>query len=225
MDTFTPILSLLVVIMLQQAPTPIEVVDKVRQFYTDAWNQLIYFVTALFAVVGIIIPWAIQRYQQKTFRHEEAKLIEELSRKNQTIIEEIINKKYTELSDKLQAEMVNITLSLKRETARAETGALMVQARLLWSQEQYFQALESGLSAVKSALQSGDQANVQRVLNNITRDVLPHIKKTELDESPHMLEKVKEVFDELQAANEDRRYTNYILQLQKAYKEIERKRE
>jgi hypothetical protein len=208
--------------LLQQSPTPIpapiEIVDKVRQFYTDAWNMLILYVTILIAIVGVVIPLIIQRYQNRTFRLEEEKLKDNLIKENKATIEKAINERAADLQKQMDENMERITASLKQEMARSLTGALMVQTSFLWTEKRYLDALESGLSAIKSALQSGNQANVQRALRNVTRDILPNISKQQYEQQPYIKEKIEDTFKTLEAENTDGRYTNYIRDLQNAYK-------
>jgi low affinity Fe/Cu permease len=207
--------------VLQQLPTPtpapIEIVDKVRQFYTDAWNMLIVYVTILIAVVGVVIPFTIQWYQNRTFRREEEKLKESLAKSNEALINRVINEKATDLQQKLDDHLGQATVSLKQEIARSQAGAYMVQSSFLWKQARYVEALESGLSAIKSALQSGDQANVQRALNNVTNDILPHITTEQYERQPYIREGLDSTVAALKAEDRDRRYTNYIRSLQIAY--------
>jgi type II secretory pathway pseudopilin PulG len=199
-------------------PAPIEIVDKVRQFYTDAWNMLILYVTILIAIVGVVIPLIIQRYQNRTFRLEEEKLKDNLIKENKAIIEKAINERAADLQKQMDENMERITASLKQEMARSLTGTLMVQTSFLWTEKRYLDALESGLSAIKSALQSGNQANVQRALRNVTRDILPNISKQQYEQQPYIKEKIEDTFKTLEAENTDGRYTNYIRDLQSAYK-------
>ena len=148
--------SLSIIALLQQSaaptPVPIEIVDKVRQFYTDAWNMLLYYVVALIALVGVVVPLALQWYQQRTFKHEEAKLVDELSRKNETLVGELIKQKTKEMNTRLDESLKALAADFERRTARAEGGAYMVQSTLLWSQGRHIEALQSGLSAIKSTV-------------------------------------------------------------------------
>jgi hypothetical protein len=211
MNSFISI-ALMSMALLQQSPTPtpapIEIVDKIRQFYTDAWNMLMVYITILIAIVGVVIPLTIQWYQNKTFRLEEEKLKESLIKENQAFIDKAINE-----------NMERITASLKQEIARSLTGALMVQTSFLWTEKRYLDALESGFSAIKSSLQSGNQANVQRSLRNVTRDILPNINKQQYEQQPYLKEKIGDIFKTLEAENTDGRYTDYVRDLQNAYKE------
>ena len=198
-------------------PTPIEIVDKVRQFYTDAWNMLILYVTILIAIVGVLVPFTIQWYQNRTFRLEEERLKESLKKDNEVVIETVINKRVADLQKKLGEDLARTAASLKQEIARSQTGAYMVQTSFLWNQGRYVEALESGLSAIRSALQSGDQANVQRALNNVSKDILPHISKQQYEQQPYIREDIESTVETLKAEDKERRYTNYIRRLQDAY--------
>ena len=124
-------LSIIALLQQSAAPTPlpIEIVDKVRQFYTDAWNMLLYYVVALIALVGVVVPLALQWYQQRTFKHEEAKLIEELSRKNETLVGELIKQKIKEMNTRLDESLNALAEDFERRTAR-EIGRASCRERV-----------------------------------------------------------------------------------------------
>ena len=69
-------------------------------------------------------------------------------------------------------------------------------------------------------MRSGDQANVQRALNNVTVDILPNVKRKELYERPHISKEIGKVIKSLEEADDDRRYTNYVFGLQQALEKL-----
>ncbi len=50
------------------------ILGKVNSFYSGAWSQLIIYTSALFALIGIIIPILVQFYQKRVLKLEKESL-------------------------------------------------------------------------------------------------------------------------------------------------------
>lgn len=66
------------------ADRSIDLIDKVDNFYNNAWNKLILFGSILFAIVGVFIPLVIQWYQKRTLKLSEETLKNNLKKELKT---------------------------------------------------------------------------------------------------------------------------------------------
>ena len=62
----------------------IDILDKVHGFYQDAWTNLLWFVgvlmTVLALVVGVLVPWWLERSRKQTFQLSEERVMDEIAK-------------------------------------------------------------------------------------------------------------------------------------------------
>lgn len=103
----------------QPAVDALDLVTKVDQFYNNAWNRLLFVI----AIVGIAVPYLVQRYQQWSFDKAETELRGEIS----TLKQELLDRSDAQIR-KMKQESDEVTSSLKREVAFNAAGMFELEA-------------------------------------------------------------------------------------------------
>ena len=78
----------------------IDLVQKVDDFYNNAWTKLIIVISVGFTVVGIIVPLFIQWFQKRSLQASENLLKKEISDNAKKIKEELLAELITKIDDK-----------------------------------------------------------------------------------------------------------------------------
>ncbi|MES2274581.1 MAG: hypothetical protein V4592_01070 [Bacteroidota bacterium] len=111
------------VIQAHQSNPNFDLVYYVNNFYEQAWNKLIWVVSILFGIGGILLPILIQLWQRKSLRLSET----EMRREIDTAIKDAkseINKEMLSLISAASNQLSN-AITLARNDLKSEIGALL----------------------------------------------------------------------------------------------------
>lgn len=149
----------------------VDIVQKVDDFYNNAWDKLLVFGSVLFAVVGIIVPIVIQWYQKQTLKISEVSLKEDL--KN-TLKEEL------QVLIESQFQKNEARLKLLNDSANAKI--LTAQAKFNVERNFYKSAIGEIVDAANFSLECNDFKNIQELLELLSQKCLPNLSVEELND-------------------------------------------
>jgi hypothetical protein len=166
----------------------LEILSKVNEFYDSAWSKLIYLLTGAFAVLGVIMPFAIQHYQTKALRASE----NEIETKIKKTLEQEFNKKFEEK-----------IAEFKSETERNHNlfSALFLQfnADNLLEKGSYYKSIIDYVGAIGFYVACKDLAGISMVLDNLHRSVSnlseAELTKLKADEDISLMKNLKDIDD------------------------------
>lgn len=149
----------------------VELIDKVDNFYNNAWDKLIIFGSILFAIVGIFVPLVIQWYQKRTLKLSEETLKAYLKKelKEELLID--IKKQFDENETKL-----------KTLNASANAKILFSQAKFSIEKNSYKGALGEIVTASISSLECNDFRTLQDLLDYLLVNCLPYLSVEEIND-------------------------------------------
>lgn len=155
----------------------IELINKVDSFYQSAWSMLIITGSIFLGVVGIIVPYAIQMYQNKNLKlSEEAlkKTISDHMLKQEVKLTTSIDEKLKLLSDKIDEE-------INKSSALATARTFHIQGNQSLKENSYIQAASDYHTAALNYSIANDSINLATVLD-LVYDSLDKLNHEEIEE-------------------------------------------
>lgn len=198
----------------------VELLNKVTSFYELAWSHLLWFIGVAGAIIGIIVPIAIQVYQRRAFKLEESRIesriterflnekSEMLSSVNERLEEAIKN----ELA-KLQTKVDGIESNLTKKVNKTRGAVYHIQGNYLKSQGVESVAISSYISAAKMLYDADDEMNLQKALTCI-ESCLQKLSNDKIEKYPEIEEETTNLIATLSEKNPNGRYSNYIRNLE-----------
>jgi hypothetical protein len=154
----------------------LEIIQKVNTFYDSAWQKLLFFITIALAVVGVIIPFFLQRTQSRQLKIDSANLKLEFS----TLINKAKEDLTNEINENLAKKFKKLDDSFDLLRAEIYARHFHLQGNLLDSSNKE-SAICSYLAAVEFYMKAKDkeaQTEMLRALvitlkkNGVYKDVL-----------------------------------------------------
>ena len=156
----------------------LELINKVDSYYNNCWDKLVIIGSVSFAVVGLIIPFVIQWYQNKTLKLSEDLLKKEIKIEINKIKEDIIQ----ELNIKVEKKINEYENKINELNASMNAKTFHLQGNLN-KEKGYLQfALGDYITAAFDYLLCDDHQNLQTVLNLITQNCIPELSLEEIDD-------------------------------------------
>lgn len=173
-DTLTSVLDKI----LTNQEQGIDLVQKVDDFYNNAWSKLIFIISISFTIVGVIVPLFIQWLQKRTLKASEDLLKKEIVDKTKAIKEEILTniKKEVEEKFKLYEKEIEIT------RASANAKLYLAEGKVKLSMNYYDKALSDFISASENCMKSDNYPSLNDALKLISQDCLPYLSLEEIND-------------------------------------------
>lgn len=153
------------------ADRSIDLIEKVDNFYNNAWNKLILFGSILFAIVGVFVPLVIQWYQKRTLKLSEETLKGNLKKELKNELLSDIEKKFAE--NEKQLKVLN---------ASANAKILFSQAKFSIEKNSYKGALGEIVTASISSMDCNDFRTLQELLDFLSNNCLPYLSVEEIND-------------------------------------------
>lgn len=162
--------------------SPIELLEKIDNFYNESWVTLLWVLAAGLGVVGILFPFIQQRRQErqndinidklnKEFKIELVATKDELKLKFRKEVENI----RTELEKTINDEIENlVSTKINPPLSGAIASVYYVDAVRLIDNEEYEGAFENLLSAANSFLMANQKNNTRLMVNEIS-SIIDHL--------------------------------------------------
>jgi len=200
------------------------ILEKVNAFYSNAWTQLIGFAIVIFGVVGFIVPIIVQLMQNRAFKSGKDEIIKQLMVELEVKYkqqEEKIKEENKKALEEIRTSFEKIELKLEKQIACADAGTFHLQGNdLLYNKKYYSEAAKSYIKAISNYLYGDDEDNCRCVLNLLSDDCLPKLKKKDFKEDLELKEKMENFINELEKYNINGRYKGCITVLKQKVADI-----
>lgn len=162
-----------------------DVIEKVEGFYDRSWNKLIFLISGLGAIVGIGIPYYMNRKQSKKFEEYNQKLQEQderlkkeleqyLENKKSEIKEELydfFNEQYEKIKGEISSEVIGIAKNIQKEFRFHSMIIYDTRYKMRLEEEEYELAINNMIECLRISLE------VEGLENN---NILELIKEIEI---------------------------------------------
>lgn len=156
----------------------LDIVQKVDQFYNNAWTKLIIIISVGFTIVGIIVPLFIQWLQKKSLQASEVLLKKEIAENVKKIKEEISSELLIKIDEKFKGYEKEIRIT----RASANAKLFLAEGRVKLSMNYYDKALSDLISASINCIESENYPILSDALKLITTDCLPNLSWEEIND-------------------------------------------
>lgn len=175
---------------------------------------------AVSAVVGVLVPFVIQRIQSQSFKEEAAKARESIK----TEMEELKKTVAITLKAEISAELLNTinekiaekSKDLSKEIMRASAGVWLLQSNSSIKDENYNQATIDVATSARFYLSSEDELNGRNRLETLVKTCLPKLNRESFSEESEVESELKALLKWLESNNEHDRYTEIVRQIRTA---------
>lgn len=158
--------------------TPIEILEKLDQFYNNAWDKLIIYNTIFLAIIGVLIPFIIQWWQNRNLKIKEDVLKKELQDIFDTKYEEFTKKMINAVEEKFSSEVVEIKKYLDIINASLKGSHFHLQAN---SESDIKEKMKSLIWAADNYIKGEDFLNLIIILEMLVSNI-PQLSKEDFAE-------------------------------------------
>lgn len=155
-----------------------DLIQKVDNFYNNAWNKLVFIISIGFTVVGIIVPLFIQWLQKKSLKASEDLLKKEIGDKTKEIKDNISN----ELLGKIDEKFKVYDKEIKMTRALGKAKTFFAEGKYNLEKNEYKRALSDFINSSYSCLECEDYKTLQDVVKYILNNCLPNLSREEIDD-------------------------------------------
>lgn len=154
----------------------IDLINKVDSFYNSAWNKLIIFGSVAFAIIGILIPFVIQWYQNKTLKISEELLKKEIENQTSKIKAELLG----DINIILEERISIFEQKIEKLNASANAKAFHLQGNSQLNIANISGALSDYIAAAMDYLVCEDYSNLHTVLRVISENCIQPLSYEEI---------------------------------------------
>lgn len=148
--------------------SPLEVLEKLDAFYTNAWEKLIIYNTVFLALIGIIIPLIIQWWQTRNLKIREEVLKLELNDLFADKSKELEDKILGVIDEKFKTEIEKIEKKVERIKSELRGTQFHLQANILDSDKEKMVSL---VFAAEHYIDGEDFANLMTILSMLKESI------------------------------------------------------
>lgn len=177
------------------------------------YDNLITYSIGVLALVGGVVPFIINKIQNKSFKDEQESLLKKINNELEAKKEEIKNTLKEELCDyievenaKLEAKLTEITNNLGKQLNIAKGRSFHLQAN---NSTDPAQKIQSCMWALENYINGDDERNARSVLLIIDQSVMK-LNKTYLDNDHDPFECIKKIIELLEDNDINGRYSMNI---------------
>jgi hypothetical protein len=134
----------------------LEIVERIDNLYQHAWGTLLWALTGLIALTGVVIPLLQNYYSRRQLRQDREEL--------RKIIEVEMSNGWEQLKNEIDVELEDVRTDIERSAAMATGGLYMIQANLSSSA---LSTVHSRLKAISFMCAAQDFSNLRRVVRSL----------------------------------------------------------
>lgn len=209
--------------------TILDQVSRMHTFYADNWYHMLVFMGIALAIIGVLIPFLLQRMQYRLFKTLAANTESRINTNINTLIANTITQLKTQITEEIKKEQASslgeLTEKFEQEIKRLErdlnmtiAGVFQVQANTPDNRPRLYHAMSWARSA-QYYLKAGDaEDRVQIALEN-TILLLEQSTKEEYENMPKHINPspIDELLEDLEKANTRKQYTRVIRNIKTKY--------
>lgn len=159
----------------------LEILSKVNEFYDSAWSKLIFLLAGTVAVLGIIVPYVIQHFQNKSLKASEKELESKLNMK----IEEARKTIEAEITKKFESKLLEHEENFEKKSSGLNGQILYLEANSFLAVQDYKQAFKDFCLALSYYSYAEDLPNTTITLDSI-KSCLNHLTKDDVYSLKHV---------------------------------------
>lgn len=189
------------------------ILNNINNLYSSAVTQLITYTIGMMAFVGVILPVVISLLQSRQLKADQANL----TQKMETAIENAKVALSEQIKLELQAEMASyerriteirdaLTKNIQRAEDRVNAKTHHLQANSFLEKNLFMDALEDCAYAAEGYASSGDERNMQAILDNVAGRILPRLNRSHFDDSTNAEEKLQTILKAIEPLDQNDRY-------------------
>jgi hypothetical protein len=152
----------------------LDVVKQVDEFYSTAFDHLLWLLGTLIILLGIVIPLAFYFFQKRQLALKEQALTEYLKTE--------VSRFEKSFRDENQKFVDGLGNKIKGEVAHAKAGVCLVQENVYWSNGRKKDAMGCHAWVIKLLAETADRKQTQRQLRYITEQIFPRVNRNDFDE-------------------------------------------
>lgn len=197
-----------------------DLLGKVDEFYDHAWIKLMYFVTALGAVAGILVPYFVNTSLQKSFKRETATLEAKIDQTSGILKEDIIRRitnQQIEMEEKIENKFGEEKIANRNELesirAAAAGGSIFVQSKTFMDKGAFGMAFVGFIKAARHLVQGRDTNNLKKAIGNILSCVR-QLSKESVDKTEYTRKWRVDIGRLIETIEETKEYTYLLLQIE-----------
>jgi hypothetical protein len=197
-----------------------DVLARVDAFYDRAWTRLTVYVTVALAFAGIIVPFLVQWQQRSAARRDEESLrryVDAGIAQARDDIGKAVDDAVARVTD-AQAAMEDSVRRLQRRVNHSTSGIFILQSNSLWDAGRMAEALQSLASALRYALEAGDEAFIAQRVSSL-RDSSRQASALEALRDPTARAAIERTLAKLRAWDKDSKYAADIEAIELALQE------
>ena len=179
---------------------PIQILEMVNAFYSDAFNKLITITVLIVGFGGFVLPFILQYIQNVSLRKErdvlKSQLLDELSK---------------DLNEAFQEQETNLKFQLQKDYIQATGQLRFLQGRINFQNKLFAQATEDCIVASINYLNCENERDLQRAINTLISDCLPNLYAIDFTNNLNNLDMLfTDLLQALAANNQNGRYSDSI---------------
>lgn len=187
------------------------VLEKLNQFYSSSFSQLVTITTGLLAFVGVVVPILITFYQNRQFRQEQNYILKALEESKIELIKHVeseVTQKFELEKKRRDEEITMLRGEFEKASQISRGGVCFVQANNLLKQSSFTGAMNSYIDAIQCFIKAEDELNFQRASKMLIDSCLPKILKDDFECREKYDEKIRNIAVQLEKINSNGRYTD-----------------
>ncbi|OXB22984.1 hypothetical protein B0A80_13415 [Flavobacterium tructae] len=141
----------------------LEILTKVNEFYDSAWTKLIFLLAGAFTILGIIMPFVIQHFQNKALKASEKELESKLTMQV-TLLKKTLEE---ELSVLVQDKFAELEKKIEKVTQSSTAQIHHVQGNQNFAKKDFKEAVKDFLKASLNYAKCKHLSNLNRTLANV----------------------------------------------------------
>lgn len=210
--------------VVMDANTVTTIANNINSLYSNAISQLTAYTLSVVALVGILIPVIVTLIQWKSLKTEKENLERHIAEETTNAKSIIRDELLAELKRLVETEEGNLLSRvetkfqvLENKLECADAASFHIQGNSQLGKKFHDLAAQDFCYATERYMRGGDELNGQRTLKSLIGSCLPEINKDEYEQA-ELDEKIDRVVEVLKEMNQNNRYDDHIIDLQRERK-------
>jgi hypothetical protein len=191
--------------------------SNINAFYESAWNKLIFVISILFIILGVLVPIIVQILQNWSNKREKINQEKDMKEHFKLLKEEFIENTKTEIETDLLTKLSGKFDELEIAQNRNLGHTFFIQGNM-YNQSNPNMALGNYILAITRYIAGKDEMNLQRVFNAYDECII-RINLDELKQQPEYYSNIVTMITGLEKINTNGRYTDRIRNIKKQFPE------
>ena len=208
-----------VYIVTNSVVTSLDVLKQINDMYSTEFTRLLTVMGLLVGFGAVVLPLWFQFREAKVRRAEMHSEFQQYIEQVREDLETGLQEKFEEHEVSVKKQMGSLDVKMAKEWARVAALGAHAQMKIAARDGEYPHAAECGLLAMRGSCVCGDHSNLLRLMEYMTTQICPNLKKEDLEER-NLLEDFETAEKEMAAENSSGFLSDKLDAFKKAKKEI-----